>query len=269
MYKIDYHLHSKFSPDSKTEPAEILKVAKKKGLDEVIFTDHCECNNNMAVPPEEEKWPIFEPTNYIKTLEALKEASPIKMGIGIELGQATQGLEFADKILKAYDWDFTIGSLHNVRGEYDFCFLDYKNKDINHLFKRYFDELYELVKWDKFCVLGHLYYPVRYIYKQGLSLNLEQYNSQICDIFKLLIKNGKGIEINTSGLWSKYAKTIPSFEYIKLYRECGGEIITIGSDSHFAEKVGEGVDIAITQLKEAGFKAITAFEKQKPIFKDI
>ncbi|MDF2685666.1 MAG: histidinol phosphate phosphatase [Clostridia bacterium] len=269
MYKFDYHIHSKFSPDSKTEPSEILNVAAKKELNEIIFTDHCECNNNMALPPDVEKWPIFEPKSYVKALESLKNSAPVKMGIGIEIGQATQGLEYADKILEAYDWDFTIGSLHNVRGEYDFCFLEYKDKDINNLFERYFEELYELVKWNKFSVLGHLYYPVRYIYNQGLSLNLNQYNSQISDIFKLLIKNGRGIEINTSGLWSKYNKTIPSIDYIKLYRQCGGEIITIGSDSHFSDKVGEGVDIAIEQLKEAGFKSVTAFEKQKPIFKDI
>jgi histidinol-phosphatase (PHP family) len=102
-----------------------------------------------------------------------------------------------------------------------------------------------------------------------MSLDLKQYNSKISDIFKLLIENGKGIEINTSGLWSKYSKTIPSYEYIKLYRQCGGEIVTIGSDSHIAEKVGEGVDTAIAQLKEAGFKAVTTFEKQKPVFKNI
>jgi histidinol-phosphatase (PHP family) len=82
----------------------------------------------MALPPDIEKWPIFEPAGYIKAMEELKASSPVKMGIGVEIGQATQGLEFADKILKAYDWDFTIGSLHNVRGEYDIVFWNIRIK---------------------------------------------------------------------------------------------------------------------------------------------
>jgi len=38
--KADMHVHSKYSPDSATEPAEIIKAAKKKGLDAVAVCDH-------------------------------------------------------------------------------------------------------------------------------------------------------------------------------------------------------------------------------------
>jgi predicted metal-dependent phosphoesterase TrpH len=36
----DLHIHSKFSGDSAIEPAIILKVAKKRGLDGIAVTDH-------------------------------------------------------------------------------------------------------------------------------------------------------------------------------------------------------------------------------------
>jgi len=38
--KIDLHIHSKYSKDSMLEPAKIIKIAKKKGLDGVAVTDH-------------------------------------------------------------------------------------------------------------------------------------------------------------------------------------------------------------------------------------
>jgi hypothetical protein len=38
--KIDLHIHSKYSGDSRMEPADILKTAKKAGLDGVAITDH-------------------------------------------------------------------------------------------------------------------------------------------------------------------------------------------------------------------------------------
>lgn len=38
--KIDLHIHSKYSGDCKMEPADILKIAEKAGLDGVAITDH-------------------------------------------------------------------------------------------------------------------------------------------------------------------------------------------------------------------------------------
>ncbi|MHA1686208.1 MAG: CehA/McbA family metallohydrolase [Candidatus Heimdallarchaeaceae archaeon] len=38
--KFDLHIHSKYSPDSKNEPKEIIKMAKKKGLKGIAITDH-------------------------------------------------------------------------------------------------------------------------------------------------------------------------------------------------------------------------------------
>lgn len=38
--KLDLHIHSKYSHDSFSDPAKILKAAKKRGLDAVAITDH-------------------------------------------------------------------------------------------------------------------------------------------------------------------------------------------------------------------------------------
>ena len=265
-YKIDCHIHSTFSPDGHASLEEIIESAYNCGLSEITVTEHCECNNNEALPPEEEPWPMLDFENYAKTLEALREKAPLKVNIGLELGQATQGLEVARQALSAYDWDFVIGSLHNVVNEYDFCYIKYGGVDLKKLFAEYFEQLYDTAKLDNFCVLGHLYYPVRYIYRQGLTLDISPYDEMIAEIFGLIIRNGKGIEINTSGLFSEFGGLIPELKYAKMYRDLGGEIVTVGSDAHYAERVGRGVDEAYAMLKEAGFKAVTVFRKKKPEF---
>lgn len=38
--KGDIHIHSKYSPDSASEPDQIIKTAKKKGLDFIAISDH-------------------------------------------------------------------------------------------------------------------------------------------------------------------------------------------------------------------------------------
>ncbi|MDO4710980.1 MAG: phosphatase, partial [Peptostreptococcaceae bacterium] len=58
----------------------------------------------------------------------------------------------------------------------------------------------------------------------------------------------------------------PSREIISLYRELGGEIITIGSDSHVASTVGQDFDLAEKLLMDIGFKYYTVYDKMQPSF---
>ena len=58
----------------------------------------------------------------------------------------------------------------------------------------------------------------------------------------------------------------PGLRLLKLYKELGGEILTIGSDAHRAADVGadwgEAADIAV----QAGFRYLASFENRKPVF---
>ncbi|MCI7350510.1 MAG: histidinol phosphate phosphatase, partial [Ruminococcus sp.] len=91
----------------------------------------------------------------------------------------------------------------------------------------------------------------------------------IAESFKTLISNGKGIEINTSGLRQKYGKTFPDLSYLKLYKDLGGEILTIGSDAHCTADLGKGVKEGSELAQAAGFKRICYFEERKPVFVEI
>ena len=57
----------------------------------------------------------------------------------------------------------------------------------------------------------------------------------ITEILKTVIQDGKGIEINTSSRRYGLKDSTPSRDILKLYKELGGKIITIGSDSHKPE----------------------------------
>ncbi len=94
----------------------------------------------------------------------------------------------------------------------------------------------------KFDVLGHLTYPLRYIQgEQGISVDMTPFDEVIREIFTILISSGKGIEINTSGYRQKYGMPFPNLPYVKLFKEMGGEILSLGSDAHKAEDLGKGL----------------------------
>ena len=61
--------------------------------------------------------------------------------------------------------------------------------------EQYFDQLYDICRWGKFDVLGHLTYPLRYIEGEaGIPVPLEPYLEQIRCCFRALAENGRGTE---------------------------------------------------------------------------
>ena len=117
---------------------------------------------------------------------------------------------------------------------------------------RYIEEHFELAELGFFDVLGHLGYTKRYMKRRGFDIGLEGHEDRLRELFRLLIQNGKGIELNTSGLRDTTGSTFPEKHVLKLYREAGGEIITVGSDSHRTEDVGAMKRPA--SFSEAGFR---------------
>ena len=97
-----------------------------------------------------------------------------------------------------------------------------------------------------------------------MSLVLHRFYPRLADLFVKLIAAGKGIEVNTSGLFGPLGRTLPEDGVLRLYRGLGGRIVTIGSDSHTADGVGRGYDEAAALLKRCGFDEITLFEEHTP-----
>ena len=81
---------------------------------------------------------------------------------------------------------------------------------------------------------------------------------------KVLVQKGKGMEINTSGV-DRAGVYLPNAEFLKRFKELGGEIVTVGSDAHDASRVGQYVPEALEILKDI-FGYVCTFEARKPIF---
>ena len=81
---------------------------------------------------------------------------------------------------------------------------------------------------------------------------------------KTLAQKGKGMEINTSGK-DRVGEFLPSYDFIKRFKELGGEIITIGSDSHDDTRVGQYISEALDIAKDV-FGYVCTFDKRKVVF---
>ena len=123
--------------------------------------------------------------------------------------------------------------------------------------------------FDNYSVYGHLDYVVRYGPNKNKYFDFNDYKDVFEEILRTIIRNGKGIEINTAGLRKNLGYPHPHKDILKMYKDLGGEIITIGSDAHRTQHVGYGFQDIPELLRELGFKWYTVFEGQVPKFLDL
>lgn len=276
---IDCHNHTNNSNDGQNTVEERCEYAIKLGLKALAVTEHCEVNRYYgiehynAIPNEFDTYHFddaFEKSMQDNKLADDKYGDKINFISGVELGQATFDLELSEKIIADERLDFVIGSIHQLPDRDDFAFMNYSQENVPVLMQKYFDEILKLCKWGKFDVLGHLTYTLRYIEgKHKIKVDMTPYDEIIAEIFKEIINKGKGIEINTSGLRQEYGKTFPDLKYVKMYYDLGGEILSVGSDSHCTEDLAKGIAEGIETAKAAGFSRLCYFKKRKPFFINI
>ena len=175
--------------------------------------------------------------------------------------------EFYREFTEKYPLDFVIGSVHSVQDHDAATKRIYKGRTDREAYRIYFEEMLEDVqKIQSYDVLGHMDYMVRYSSQGVGSYCCDEYMDVIDEILKQVISDGKGIELNTSGLKYGVGFAHPHGMILKRYHELGGEIITVGSDGHIPEHIAYDFHLADGILKENGFRYYTVFRERKPEF---
>lgn len=256
---IDYHVHTDFSGDCQEPMENTIKKAIEKGGREICFTDHLDYDY-----PTDESFD-FDDINFTKTLEAMQKKYGEQINIlkGIELGLQPQVIGRCKEFLKDFNADFVLCSFHVTdykdmyNGDY------YQDRTSEDAWLDYFKEVKSVLEnFKAYSVVGHLDIPKRYDVKTK-AVAFSIYKDAVKEVLELIIKDGKGIEVNTSGLRSDLKETLPNREILELYHQLGGKYITIGSDSHYHGDVYENHKAVIQMLKEIGFEYITTYKNMQ------
>ncbi|MCI9636672.1 MAG: histidinol-phosphatase HisJ family protein [Hungatella sp.] len=257
----DYHVHCLNSPDSR-EPLEMIcQGAIEAGIREIMVTDHYEMFKDA------DKYPPYRQEYLDKCVQSVEECRDkfegrLYVGLGIELGQWHLQRQAADMVVGAYPFDYVIGSFHKL-DDIDLKFFHYKELDSKKLCRRYLEELLLIAGQGDFDCMAHLDLIKRYAAEQGVSIRAEDEEELVREILKTLIKRGKGLEVNTSGLRQAVKEMFPSADILRWYREEGGSILTIGSDAHRRQDVGAGFEEAGKLLSSLGFLYVSHFRGRK------
>lgn len=271
MHYTDNHVHSFCSPDGCDSMTDMMLAAYKKGVRHMCFTDHCDMDDFQTGIPDPD---CFAFRN--KMLEQYNEAlsnkpSDMTVCLGLELGEINHNPDLAAEIADSPELDFVLGSLHNLIGTVDFYVMDFPDEAFcKKILDGYVKELADMAQMKCFDVMAHIGYPVRYFRRAkftGINLTTESYHDELEALLKTLIENGKGIEINCAGYRNSYLRnSVPTIDILRMYKDLGGEIITVGSDAHDTHQAGTHIDKGFDILRSLGYKYVAVFEKRKPQF---
>lgn len=256
----DYHLHTRLSYDGEGDPMAMIRKAKELGLKEICFTEHVDFDPG-AVPVKMD----FDVQEYWDVYEHL-DVEGIKVRRGMEFGIMKDNHADFDAALKRYPFDFVIGSMHFVDGLDIYEPPFWASISPKEAEQRYFDQLLECVRaHDQFDVLGHITYIGKLAanpYRRPIAY--ADYKDHLDEILRILVSRGKGIEINTSGV-DRCGDYLPGVDYLRRFKELGGEIVTVGSDAHDESRVGQYCKEACCAVADV-FGYVCTFENRKPIF---
>ncbi len=277
----DYHLHSEFSDDSHYPMEQVVLDAIKLGMEEICFTDHVDYG--IKRDQDDPRGVLFRPgdvgeperipavnvdyPNYVREIRRLQNSyrNRIKIKLGLEFGVQKHTIPGYEALFTRYPFDFILLSIHQVDDK-EFWSQNYQRGKTQEQYQQgYYEEMLAVVEcYKNYSVLAHLDMIGRYDHQGRYPFG--KVKPIVTQILKTAIADGKGIEVNTSCHRFKLPDLTPAREILTLYRDLGGRILTIGSDTHKPEHLGAFIPETCRELKEMGFTEICTYEKMEPIF---
>lgn len=256
----DFHMHSRVSFDGHDTGEALAMAAKAAGLKEICFTDHLDYD-----PLGNMKDLAFDTEKYNAEYDGL-DIQGLKIRRGMEFGLARDNREQFLLDLKRREFDFVLGSIHFV-DDLDVYFKEFwEGKTVFKAERRCLEETLACVQLhNDFDVLAHLTYISKtHAHPAPRPLPYGEHRELIDEILRTLAQKGKGLELNTSGR-DRCGGFLPTADIFRRFKELGGEIVTVGSDAHRCNRVGQ-YSFEACKLLEEIFGYVCTYEGRKPVF---
>lgn len=242
----DTHVHTRFSTDSNMKIEEALKSAKDNKLC-LILTEHMDIGY-----PEKGEF-SFNIEDYFKAYSSFRGET---MLLGIEIGMKEDCVKESRLIAWDNPFDYVIGAIHLV-DNLDLYYDDfYKGKSKSEAYGKYLEQMFlNLKEFDFIDSLAHIDYICRYAKYEDRELHYRDFPDILDEILKLIIQEGKCIELNTRRLNNR--SSVESLcEIYKRYSELGGKYITLGSDAHMPGSIGNNFKEAVQIAQNCNLRIV-------------
>ena len=262
----DFHVHLEQGPYTIEWIRRFYEVGEKRGVVEVGFSEHGhrfkESVGLLASDGFRGKWTREEAIesieDYIEVVEKAKKLGlPVKLGI--ELDFVPEYEEEIRRFAKSYPFDYVLGAVHWL-GDFGFdhpALIDeWKERNVDEIYKEYFDTLLIAVKSGIFDAIAHP--DVIKVFGYRPSQDMSRWYEQLA---KSLRQMDICLEVSTAGIRKPVGELYPSQELMKYFKKYQVPVI-ISSDAHVPEDVGRDFDKALEFIKSFGYDKICYFDKR-------
>jgi histidinol-phosphatase (PHP family) len=260
---VDYHLHLRRPDDSPLGPysadrgEEYVEQARRRGIDEIGFSDHV-----YYFRQGEHLWEIpwmlercsDDLDDYVgAVLEAKRCGLPVKLGLEVDYEPGRE--DDTRRLLEPYPWDYLLGSIHFIDG----FGIDSRPRLIDEVgveeaWRRYFETLTAAARSGLFDSLSHP--DLVKIFGE----RIEGFDYR--PVAEAIAESGTAIEVSTAGLRKPVGELYPDPGFLQACRD--REVpVTVASDAHVPELVGRDFDRARDLLRSVGYETITIFEARR------
>jgi len=270
---VDSHVHIDFD-QIESELESYLKEAEKRNIKEFAVTDH------ILIPtvpfPDyiiKDNKVFLKDLSFLKCslttadikryVTVLKKKESLNVSLGAEIDYQENHEDKIKSFLEMHPFDIVLGSLHFLEGH---CLSrkiemkSYENKiPTLEIYKKYFKRMRNLIKSRLFDVVSH----IDLVRKHSDPIKFGDYYDEASTVIDDLLENNVGIEVNTSG-YVFMNDSYPSTDFLALCKKKGIDKVTIGSDAHKVEYLGQNLEKAVEKLRHVGYDRIVKFKNRKP-----
>jgi histidinol-phosphatase (PHP family) len=246
---VDYHIHAAGHGEYEYSMVWIEQFvinARRRNINEIGFSEHDEFSSWVNI-------------DVIKAVQA--KNNDIRIRLGMEADYIPGQENGIRQKVTAYDYDYVIGSIHFINN-WGFDNPEYKDRfdqyNIDEIYGAYFNLVEEMIRTGLFDVVGHMDL-VKIWGHRPKNRSLIDYVKPVLNTIK---KSGMVVEINSAGLRKPVKEIYPAHEIVQLMFSLNIPI-TLSSDAHHPEQVGEGFSETIDLITRCGYRSIIQFDQHR------
>ncbi len=233
----DYHVHSTYSDGRFL--FQMVRAATAAGLTGVGIADHCNVSAREEIREQKHQLGFNLDETYERRREAierLREESEIDIYDGVEMDYHPEEEDAIRAFLAEADFQYTLGSVHYLDGvnvHVEPYFAEQTEPDRRAAVDRYFDHLVALIDSELFDVAAHVDLVERNPALRDLATT-----AQYRRVAEAFADSATIPELNAGRALAEYGEFHPSPAFLDVLAEYGIPV-TIGSDAHQPEEIGE------------------------------
>ena len=251
---IDYHMHTELT-DGAGRPLDYAQVAVERKLDEIGCSDHAPLGDRDT------DWTmkLKDLDTYVGWVHAAQREFPslvIKLGLEVDFIPGRE--DWIRELAARHPWDYFLGSVHFV-GEFpvDRSADDWQNEDVDERWHQYFDLWRQAATSRLFDSLAHPDLPKKFNFRPS-----KDFTAIYEEVLQTVAEANVAIEVSTAGLRKPCREIYPSEAFLRVARRLNIPI-TLGSDAHLPQDVGQDFDKAVALAHTCGYDRICQFSQRR------